>query len=81
MNYSLIKTPLGHHAKIKFKKTPIVYFIIMCGAKMVCILAVSSVVREYHEYIIIIKMFKVFQMIDYNFLMKENWVIQETHRL
>ena len=31
-------------------KTTIVYFIIMCGAKMVRVFAVSSVVRQYYGY-------------------------------
>ena len=52
MNYPFLLR-LKHTTRIRATlnlKTTIVYFIITCGAKMVCTFAVSSVVRGYHEY-------------------------------
>ena len=58
-------------------KTTIVYFIITHGTKMVHTFAASSVVRGYHEYK---DVWNAPNETKYNFLVKENWIIQEIHR-
>ena len=45
---SLIKTRHSHTTLNL--KTTVIYFIIMCGAKMIRAFALSSVVRGYHEF-------------------------------
>ena len=61
------------HATLNLKTT-IVYFIIMCKTKMVHTFAVSNVVRGYHE---CKDIWSAPNDGAYNFLVKENWVIQE----
>ena len=66
---------LGTTLNLNIKFT---YFIITCSIKMVCAFGVSSLVRGHHDYK---DVWNAPNDGTYNFLTKENWVIQKIHRL
>ena len=66
--------PLTPHAKFK---TTIIYFIITCGAKIVCAFAVSSVMRNNTQDGTNIKiLIEMLPITEHNLLVNENSVIQ-----